>query len=95
MRFIDKIIKGEDAFLAYMAKFRPGIHIDRLENIYHAGDVTIEHISEIPPGGYPQDYYWLRMESRDPGKGYFDGQLNNRRHEIYEGIRTGRITGEL
>lgn len=44
MRYIDKVIKGEDAFNKFWAKFRPNEHIFWSENIAHCGEITIESL---------------------------------------------------
>lgn len=94
MRYIDKVIKGEDAFNKFWAKFRPNERIFWSENIAHCGEVTIESFYEKGPRDeYYKHFYWLTMPSRDPEKGFTDGQYSERRHQVYEGIRTGKITG--
>lgn len=94
MRYIDKVIKGEDAFKKFWAKFRPNDPPNWCENIAHNGEVTIESFYEKgPEDEYYKHFYWLIMPSRDPEKGFTDGQWSDRRREIYEGIRTGKIVG--
>ena len=97
MRYIDKVIKGEAAFNAFMDKFRPDWReYRRIENIWHFGDLTVERFYERGPGDeYYAEWFWLVMPSRDPDKGFTDGQHSERRTEIYEKIRDGKIDGRV
>ena len=92
-RYIDKVIKGEAAFNAFMDKFRPGWRdIQRVENIWHFADLTVERFYEKGPDDeYYKEFFWLVMPSNNPDKGFT--QISDRRHEIYEGIRAGKIRG--
>lgn len=93
MRYIDKVIKGEGPFNAFMHKFRPGWDkLPRYENCWTLWDVHVERFYEKGPNDDNYNvYFWLIMPSNDPDKGFCD--WSQRRLEIYEGIRSGRITG--
>lgn len=92
-RYIDKIIRGERTFNEFWEKFRPGQKLEWLENFAHCGEITVENIWAYLPDGSCACFRWMYMPSRDPSKGFWD--ITQRRHEIYEGIRTGKITGEV
>lgn len=93
MRYIDKVIKGEKNFKEFMSKFRPNCEVRWMETIGHCNDVTIEMFYEKgPEDDYYGQFYWLTMPSYDE-KGFTDGQFSERRHQVHEGIRTGRISG--
>lgn len=93
MRYIDKVIKGEKAFVAFMDKFDPSWReYERIENIWHFGRCTVERFFEMgPQDEHYKQFFWLYMESPHPDKGFI--HISDRRAEIYEGIRAGRITG--
>lgn len=95
MRYIDKVIKGEAAFSAFMDKFDPGWReYQKIENIWTFSKCRVERFYEKGPGDeYYKEFFWLTMPSPNPEKGFTDGQFSERRSEIYEGIRAGRITG--
>lgn len=96
MRYIDKIIKGEKEFKEFWKRFRPDLNVEWCENIGHCGEVTVESFYEKgPEDEYYKHFYWLIMPSRHPEKGFTDGQWSERRREVYEGIRTGSITGRV
>lgn len=96
MRYIDRVIQGETAFKQFCRKIRPTYTIEMCENIGNVGDIHFERFYEKrPTDEYYKEFYWLTMPSHDSERGFTDGQFSNRRHEIYEGIRAGRITGEL
>lgn len=97
MRYVDKIIKGEGAFATFMDKFDPSWReCERIENIWHFHKCRVERFYEKGPGDENyKEFFWLTMTSNHPDKGFTDGQFSERRSEIYEGIRTGKITGEV
>lgn len=96
MRYIDKVIQGEKAFKEFAKKLRPYSDIEMLENTGRFADVHFERFYEKrPTDEYYVEFYWLTMPSNNPEKGFTDGQYSDRRREIYEGIRTGKITGRL
>lgn len=94
MRYIDKVIKGEDAFAAFMDRFRPGWReVPRCENTWQIFDIHVERFYERgPQDDHYKEFFWLVMPS-STDKGFTDGQYSNRRDEVYEGIRTGHIAG--
>ena len=96
-RYIDKVIKGEQNFAAFMDRFEPDWRsCERIENIWRFNKCRVERFYEKgPQDEYYKEWFWLTMESNHPDKGFTDGQFSERRSEIYEGIRTGRITGQL
>lgn len=96
MRYVDKVIKGETEFKDFITRFRPGLSVIWCENIGHCGEVTVESFYEKgPEDDYYKHFYWLTMPSNDPDKGFTDGQYSERRHEIHEKIRAGKITGRI
>lgn len=94
MRYIDRVVQGEKAFRELVKKLRPTYDIEMCENTGRVGDIQFERFYEKrPTDEYYKEFYWLQMPSNDPDKGFTDGQHSDRRREIYEGIRAGRITG--
>ena len=92
MRYIDKVIQGESRLKEFMTKFRPGCSISWCETIGHCADVKIEMFYEKRPSDeYYKQFYWLTMPSPNDEKGFTAGQYSDRRREIYEGIRAGKI----
>lgn len=95
MRYIDKVIQGESNFKAFIKKIRPTYTIEMCENTGHVGDIHFERFYEKrPQDEYYKEFYWLTMASNSD-KGFTDGQYSDRRRQIYEGIRTGAISGEI
>lgn len=80
-----------------MDRFRPGWReCKKVENIWHFFDVTVERFYEKgPEDEYYKEWFWLVMPSNDPEKGFTDGQHTERRSEIYEKIRAGKIDGKV
>lgn len=96
MRYIDKVILGEANFKAFVKKMRPTYTVSMCENTGNVADIHFERFYEKrPTDEYYKEFYWLTMPSNNPDKGFTDGQYSSRRREIYEGIRTGTITGEV
>lgn len=96
MRYIDKVVLGEEAFKKLMKRMRPSDTIQMCENTGNCGDIHFERFYEKrPQDEYYKEFYWLTMPSNNPEKGFCDGQYSSRRMEIYEGIRAGRISGEV
>lgn len=96
MRYIDKVIQGERAFKEFAKRIRPNCTIEMCENTGNIFDIHFERFYEKrPTDEYYQEFYWLTMPSNDPEKGFTDGQYSDRRREIYEGIRTGKIDGRV
>ena len=94
MRYIDKVIKGEKNFKDFMSKFRPNCRVEWCETIGHCMDVQIEMFYEKgPEDEYYRQFFWLTMPSPNDERGFTDGQYSDRRREIYEGIRLGKISG--
>ena len=96
MYYQEKIIAGYEKTKNFLAKFRPGTKWEMCECIGHCGDVTVELLCCVPPQGWPTCYYWLRLPASEGAKwarSIYD--INERRHEIYEGIRLGEIAGRL
>lgn len=92
--YTDKLIQGERALNEFLAKFRPGLKIAWCETIGHIADVTIEMFYErSPQDEYYKQWFWLYMDCEPGRKGAFYN-ISDRRHEIYESIRAGRITAK-
>lgn len=91
--YTEKIIKGYEEFKDFMKKFRPGLTGNWLGVFGYYGEVRVEVLSALDKDGKPGMYYWLTMPSKN--RQGFDGEPGDRRKEIYEGIRTGKITGKV
>lgn len=94
MRYIDKIIEGEQNFNEFWAKFRKGKKIEWCSEFGYCGEVKIELFFERSDKEQAENkpfraFYWLTMPSKDNRKGFF--HYSDRRMEIREMIRKGKI----
>lgn len=93
--YTDKLIEGEEAFKAFMAKFRPGETVEWGETIGHCGEITVEFFYERSNREAQEDkpfrlFYWLHMPTYGYNeRGFHD--VSTRRHELHEKIRRGEI----
>ncbi len=92
--YTDKLIEGEAAFKAFMAKFRPGERVEWSETIGHCGEITIELFYERSDKDAADDkpfrcYYWLYMPSYNDERGF--RHISDRRDDLHRKIREGKI----
>lgn len=91
--YTDKLIEGEAAFKAFMAKFRPGGRVTWSETIGHCDEITVELFYERSNDEAKADkpfrqFYWLYMPTYSE-HGF--RHVSDRRGELHEKIRRGEI----
>ena len=96
MKYIDKIIEGEQNFKEFWSQFRKGEKIEWCSEFGYCGEVKIELFYERSDKeeleGKPfREFYWLTMPSIGT-KGFF--HFSDRRKEIHEMIRKGKIISQ-
>lgn len=94
MRYIDKIIEGEQNFKEFWAKFRNGEKLIWCSEFAYCGEVKIELFFERSDKEEAEHkpfrvFYWLTMPSKDDTKGFL--HFSDRRMEIHDMIRKGKI----
>lgn len=97
MYYIDKLIEGEDALNAFMARFRPGQKIEWLETIGRCGDLTVhlfyERSDDDERADRPfREFFWLYMQRSDRVPNSF-WDIGQREMEVRRMIRDGKYDG--
>lgn len=89
--YVDKLIQGRKALGEYVAKRWPGERIYWRETIGHIGQATVElFYAKADTEEQYKEYYWMYMDApSETPKAFYN--ISDRRHEIYEGIRAGKI----
>lgn len=94
MYFIDKLIEGEDALNAFMARFRPGQKIEWLGTIGRCGDLKVhlfyERSDDDERAGRPfREFFWLYMCVDRKQNSFWD--ISQREKDIHKMIREGKF----
>lgn len=95
---IYKVIKGEKAAVELLKRMKvlQNDWISWCESFAHIGDITLERIYEKAPedDGYKEYIILYKTTDREPTSGLYGYNMSDIRHEVYEGIRTGRFSAK-
>ena len=94
MYYIDKLIEGEDALKAFMARFRPGQKIEWMETIGRCGDLKVhlfyERSDDDKRADRPfREFFWLYMPRTDRTPNSF-WDIGRREMAVRRMIREGK-----